>query len=99
MSLSKENLLNLITSSIITLRDKKEELLTNPKLKEVWRKESKTIHEETAKLSPEDLYWLNQEYQKWSEKNMTKEVNSFIFNALPETQTETQPDSNPSENS
>jgi hypothetical protein len=40
MSLTKENLLSLLKSNVLALRDKAEELATNPQFKKAWKQEA-----------------------------------------------------------
>jgi len=70
MSLTKENLLSLMKSNVIALRDKSEELATNEQFHQAWLKESQLIIKDVRLLSPEDLKWMNDEYSQWAEAEL-----------------------------
>ncbi len=83
MNLSKENLLELLKSNILGLRDRSEEFATNPEFKKAWQKELNLINEEAPKLSAEDLKWLNDNYMAWSKENLLKGLDLSIKDNLP----------------
>jgi hypothetical protein len=82
MSLTKENLLSLLKSNVLALRDKAEELATNPQFKKAWKQEVSLINESVAKLSPEDSKWVNDEYAKWTETELLESTNNLLDNHL-----------------
>jgi hypothetical protein len=82
MSTTKEQLLSLLKSSITTLKNKNEELITDPQLRAAWQKESQLINHGVTLLPPEDIKWLNDEYGKWARANLTDPLNEFMAKGL-----------------
>jgi len=83
MGLTKENLLELLKSNILGLKNKSEELISNSKFKEAWQKEHNLIDKEISNLSAEDLKWLNDNYIIWSKENILKDINLLIKDNMP----------------
>lgn len=78
MSLTRENLFELLKANIMALSEKAEALATNPQLQKAWKKESDLISEQMSKLPADDLKWVNDNYKEWAEENLSPARNHLL---------------------
>jgi len=63
--MTRTQLLTLLQDTILTLKEKNKELLTNKPLSTAWQNQNKRVTEEIKKLNPADLKWLEENYSTW----------------------------------
>jgi len=75
--MKKEEILESLKSSILTLRDKGRDLAANPEMFKAWKKENAVINEAINKLDSSDILWLKDEYSKWSDEVIKPEIDKL----------------------
>ena len=70
-NLTKEQLLEILQSSLLTLKDKGKKLFENKELFEAWKKQNTILQEGVKKLNSCDMLWLSENYEQWYKNVLT----------------------------
>lgn len=78
--MKKEQILDLLKDTVLTLKDKSKELSKNDLLYKAWKEQNKRVAEEVKKLDSCDMLWISDEYGKWFKQHILPEVDKFRNN-------------------
>lgn len=79
--MNKEEILSLLKTQVLNLRDRSAEIQKDPQLMADWIAKTKLLQQRVNSLNSCDILWINDEYSKWA----IKEIKPYTDSLDPET--------------
>lgn len=83
--MNKDDILSMLKSQVLALRDQSREIESDKRLQLDWSEKTKFLINNIHGLNSCDMLWLNDEYGKWFDKEIsphTRRINSSLLKQI-----------------